>query len=443
MTHQTSEELERVRQQFNHSPYPRIPLETSPKQDYNLLYVHNLVTPYYLRHQKVVGTEGRLILDAGCGTGYKSLILAEANPGAKIVGIDISEASIDLARQRLKHHGFEDNTEFHVLSIEDLPQLGLMFDYINCDEVLYLLPDPIAGMQAMQSVLKPDGLIRSNLHNALQRAVYYRAQALFSMMGLMENPQDLEVEIVIETMKALKPSVNLKERGWEPLYERPEGVADLFANHMLVGDKGFTIPDLFAILRASHLDLVRMVNWRHWDVTDLFKDAENLPAVWGMSLAEATVEERLRLYELLNPIHRLMDFWCAHPQPEASVTPIDDWQDADWQGATVHLHPQLRTETVHKFLTHCVADARPFEISQFINIPVLGSVMLDSTRAACLLPLWEQPQPFVALVEHYRKLRPLNLVTLEPISQETAFEDIKQFFNRLDAFLYVLIEKSA
>jgi ubiquinone/menaquinone biosynthesis C-methylase UbiE len=139
---------EKIRQQFDTGPYPRTPLEKSPKNDAMSLYIHNLINPYYLRNQKVIETEGKLILDAGCGSGYKSLVLAEANPGAKIIGVDISEKSVDLARQRLQYHGF-DNTDFHVISIEQLPQLGLDFDYINCDEVLYLFRDPSVGLQAM------------------------------------------------------------------------------------------------------------------------------------------------------------------------------------------------------------------------------------------------------------------------------------------------------
>lgn len=41
--------LEKIRQQFDSAPYPRVPLDKSPKDDPNVLYIHNLVTPYYLR----------------------------------------------------------------------------------------------------------------------------------------------------------------------------------------------------------------------------------------------------------------------------------------------------------------------------------------------------------------------------------------------------------
>jgi hypothetical protein len=41
---------------------------------------------------------------------------------------------------------------------------------------LYLMPDPAIALAAMKAVLKPDGIIRANLHSALQRLSFYRAQ---------------------------------------------------------------------------------------------------------------------------------------------------------------------------------------------------------------------------------------------------------------------------
>ncbi|MBO1346251.1 MAG: methyltransferase domain-containing protein [Hormoscilla sp. GUM202] len=131
---------DKIRQQFDSAPYGNVPLDLSPKKNAALLYLHNLVTPYHLRNQKIINPEGKVILDAGCGSGYKSLVLATANPGAKIIGIDISEESLKLARQRLAHHGFAE-AKFYAMPLEELPSLGIEFDYINCDEVLYLLPD--------------------------------------------------------------------------------------------------------------------------------------------------------------------------------------------------------------------------------------------------------------------------------------------------------------
>ena len=331
MQSQASELLDKIRQQFDSCPYPRTPLEKSPKDNHNLLYIHNLVTPYYLRNQKVIETKGKIILDAGCGSGYKSLVLAEANPGAKIVGIDISEESVKLARQRLEYNGF-DNVEFYVLSIEDLPRLDWQFDYINCDELLYLFPDTAVALKAMKAVLKPDGIIRSNLHSSIQRFRYFHAQQAFKMMGLMdENPEELEIEIVRDTMNALKDKVNLKATTWNYKYEGEEGKEGILMNYLFQGDKGYTITDMFTALRAADLELVSMVNWRQWDLMDLFKDPDDLPTFLGMSLPDTSREERLQLFELLHPINRLLDFWCCHPNQAQSFAPIAEWTDSDWK----------------------------------------------------------------------------------------------------------------
>jgi 2-polyprenyl-3-methyl-5-hydroxy-6-metoxy-1,4-benzoquinol methylase len=440
-----TEEIDKIRQQFNYGPYPRVPLDESPKDAYEMLYLHSFVTSYYLRHRRVPDTKGKVILDAGCGSGYKALILAEANPGARIIGIDLSEESVKLAEKRLAHHGFT-NTEFHVLRIEELPSLGMKFDYINCDEVLYLLPNPTAGLAAMKAVLQPDGLIRTNLHSAYQRANFFRAQELFRFMGLMDSaPQELEEAAVVDTMNSLKDHVALKAQIWNNKgFDTLTGDAlsqSLGANMLLVGDTGYKIPDVFAMLDAVDLEFVSMLNWRHWDITDLFKNLEELPDIWALGLATASLAERLYTYELLNPVHRLFDFWCTHPgEPGQSA---DEWNDECWKTAKVHLHPQLCRDEIREELVNCVQAGKGFEISRYIKVPSLNPIFLEPTQAACLLPLWEGAQSMQVLVDRYSKIRPIDPITLAPLAETDAFEAVKDVLNRMDAFLYVLIEPGA
>ncbi|MBD1890575.1 methyltransferase domain-containing protein [Coleofasciculus sp. FACHB-SPT9] len=431
MDNQSSELLEKIRQQFDAGPYPRIPLEKYPTGETNLLYLHNMVTSYYLRNQKVIDTQDKVILDAGCGTGYKSLMLAAANSGAKVVGIDFSEESIKLAKKRLQYHGFE-NVEFHVLAIENLQQLNREFNYINCDDVLYLLPDPVTALQAMKSVLKSEGIIRANFHSSLQRTNYYRAQKVFKMMGLMdETPRELEIDIVRETMKALKDQVRLKTFTWDAKREKDEEW--FLMNYLFQGDRGYTIPEMFSALKTSDLEFISMVTWREWDLMTLFKEPDNLPVFLAMSLPETTVEDQLHLFELLNPIHRLLDFWCGHPNQAQPFVPVSEWQLSDWQEAIVHLHPQMKTLEVKEELVSRVNQLQPFEISEYLPV-------MDSTIAACLLPLWESSQSMLSLVQLWQKLRPVNPVTLEPTSEAEAFEIVKQALIGLEDFGCVLLE---
>ncbi|HYW17852.1 MAG TPA: class I SAM-dependent methyltransferase [Nodularia sp. (in: cyanobacteria)] len=440
MVNIASDLLEKIRQQFDSCPYPRIPLEKSPKTQPNIVYIHSLVTSSYLKNQKVIDTRDKVILDAGCGTGYKSLILAEANPGAKIVGVDISPESIKLAQQRLEHHEFN-NAEFHVLPLEDLPSLDDQFDYINCDELLYLFPDLTVALKAMKTVLKPDGIIRSNLHSSLQRVHLFRAQKVFTMMGLMEgNPEDMEIEIVKETMKALKDHVQLKAITWDGDYEGEKGKERILMNYLFQGDKGYTVTDMFSALRDSDLDFISMVNWRQWELLDLFQEPDNLPTFLAMSLPDISIEERLQLCELLHPVHRLIDFWCGHPQPAQDILPVAEWTDSDWRVAQVHLCPQLKTSKFKEDLIACVREIRPFPISQYLS-PTEGIRELESSRASCLIPLLDQPQPMMSLVERWKQLRPIDPVTLKPTESELPFNMVKQLLISLESFGYVMLER--
>ena len=410
MQAQASDLVEKIRQQFDSAPYPRVPVDESPKDKPNFLYIHNLVTAYYLRNQKVIDTKGKVILDAGCGSGYKSLVLAEANPGAKIVGVDISEESVKLAEQRLEYHGF-DNTEFHVLGIGDLPKYDWEFDYINCDELLYLFNDIGEALQAMKAVLKPEGIIRSNLLSSIQRANYFRAQKIFTMMGLMdENPEDLEMEIVVEIMNALKDKVNLKASTWDSKYEEENGKERILMNYLFHGDKGYTITHMFNGFRTANLEFISMVNWREWKLTDLFKEPDNLPAFIAMSLPESSVEEQLQLFELMHPVHRLLDFWCGHLKQGQSFVPVEEWNDSEWEKAKVHLHPQLKTPKFREDLIACVTQLQTFCISSHLSL-IKESVSIDSSMALCLIPLLEQPQSMMSLVERRKQVRRIDPVT--------------------------------
>ncbi len=438
MDQQTPELLEKLRQQFNATPYPVVDITEAPNENPAHLYLHNLATAYYLRYQRVVSPEGKLILDAGCGSGYKALSLAIANPGAKIIGVDLSETSIEKARERLAYHGF-DNAEFYAMPLEDLPTLGLEFDYINNDEVLYLIPDPLAGLQAMQAVLKPEGIIRTNLHSKLQRSKFYRAQNLCKLLGLTDdNPRDTEIEMLTELMRSLKDDTNLKKNTWgKDFEERPKAT---LANHLLVGDKGFTIAEMFNLLAASGLELVSMTNTRSWNLLELFKTGEKLPDFLDEFLGKLSFAEQLQIFELIQPNHRLFDFWCGHAGKSHKFVPVEAWTESQWAAAQIYLHPQLQTPDFITEANRCASQLNPLEISRYL--PTVPLSNLDSSVVATvILPLLESPHTLEELVARSQQLRPYDLQTLEPITPQAAKETMISTLTGLEYLGYVMLEQ--
>lgn len=404
--------LEKSLKQFESHPYPNIPIEESPKDNVKLLYEGSLVTARYRRDGKVItDLENRVMLDVACGTGATTLTMALANPGAKVVGIDISPESIKIAEERLQYHKI-DNSEFHVLALEDLDQLGQKFDYISASDILYLLPDLTLALQQLRAILKPDGIIRGNLHSYYQRLPYYRCQELFGNMGLMDdNPEEMELGIVRDFFTALRDNVDLKVRAWGNNFDKNDNHR-LLSNHLLQNDKGFTMPQLLKCLTQSSLELISMVDWQDWDWRQLFKEPDNLPAYLAMGLENADLEEELCFYELIQPNKRLLDFWCGHPQPESAL-PILDWSEVASERLWVHFHPCLKSESFHEQLT-IPGVVAPMDLRRFF--PFLQESIWSDRRSAIamFLSLWDGAKPLSFLLERWLQVSPVDAVTLGP-----------------------------
>jgi hypothetical protein len=260
------------------------------------------------------------------------------------------------------------------------------------------------------------------------------------MMGLMDdNPEDLEIEIVVEIMKALKDNVDIKSRTWNPDNEGENKKERILMNYLFQGDKGYTINDMFSALRSADLEFIKMRNWRQWDLMNLFKEPDNLPAFLGMSLPEISEEEQLQLIELLHPVLRLLDFWCGHPQAGNSFVPVSEWSDFHWENATVHLHPQLKTSDFQTQVIACVNEGKTFPIRKYLALNE-EVVYVDSATALCLLPLFNKPLSMMSLVDYWQHFRPFDPLTAQPIDKVKVFRLLQKQLLMLHDFDYIMLE---
>jgi SAM-dependent methyltransferase len=93
------------------------------------------------------------ILDAGCGNGRVTALLARHAPQqAEVVGVDLTAA--DVARENLD--GLENVSIREGDLLGDLSPLG-QFDFIYCQEVLHHTPDPPRTFANLASLLRPGG----------------------------------------------------------------------------------------------------------------------------------------------------------------------------------------------------------------------------------------------------------------------------------------------
>lgn len=101
----------------------------------------------------LTGLEGKLVLDAGCGTGRYSHVLKDS--GAEIICVDYSYA-IDVAYENLSALP---NVHLIQGDILALPLKDGLFDYICSIGVLHHTPDTRKAFQALVKKLAPGGRI--------------------------------------------------------------------------------------------------------------------------------------------------------------------------------------------------------------------------------------------------------------------------------------------
>jgi SAM-dependent methyltransferase len=149
--------------------------------------------------------EGIRILDAGCGTGLSSLGLARLNPGAKVVGVDLSPKSLELAEARAKAAGIATAT-FREHDLESpLPADLGTFDFVVARNLLGNGDDPVKILDHLVRVLDPRGLLLATFPSAAGRMpVRQLRRAIDAFVGPDASTAE-RAEIGLELLTALRP----------------------------------------------------------------------------------------------------------------------------------------------------------------------------------------------------------------------------------------------
>jgi ubiquinone/menaquinone biosynthesis C-methylase UbiE len=95
--------------------------------------------------------KNKRVLDAACGTGYGSALLAEL--ATRVDGVDISHTTVEWAR---KVYGNE-HTAFHAACVEFTPFEHNTFDLVTSFETLEHTLSPATALWEFVRVMKPDG----------------------------------------------------------------------------------------------------------------------------------------------------------------------------------------------------------------------------------------------------------------------------------------------
>ncbi len=104
--------------------------------------------------------EGRRTLDAGCGDGYGTAILAVA--ASEALGVDISPEAVQSAIQTYQ----KPNLSYKIVDLADIPFERESFDAVVCFEVFEHLEEPDKLLAGIRTVMSHGGVLVISTPNA-------------------------------------------------------------------------------------------------------------------------------------------------------------------------------------------------------------------------------------------------------------------------------------
>ena len=257
------------------------------------------------------------VLVAGCGTGDALIDLGKqvqhAGIPARFLAIDLSDASLEIARKRADAIGIN-TVEFENRKLQDLdPKRDGQFDYIDCCGVLHHLDSPEAGLESLVACLTPEGGIGLMLYGELGRTGVYDAQRIIRLLVNIDTVNSAEIKKARNILQNLPRRNRLKIN---PQFTQSDDfadgeIADIFLHPM---DRAYRIPDVRQLLEKSKLDTVEFIPaFRYNPALMLPNDetrerAKDLP--WW---------EQRELAELLSGSLRKHAFYAKHQSQNACL----------------------------------------------------------------------------------------------------------------------------
>ena len=363
---------------YDRFPFPGDPLQDGPPPGYNWRWCHRSVLAAV--HGAIpVGQSAPRILDAGCGTGVSTDYLCHLNPGADVLGVDISEGALTVARERLARSGAAAQVASlrqEQRSLLDLEGEG-PFDYINSVGVLHHLDQPQAGLRALASLLAPHGLLHLFLYADAGRWEIHRTQKALTLLGVGTGSEGLRLgRDLFQTLPETNRLRRHHEQRWAVDCAPDANFADMYLHPQ---ETSYNLERLFAFIETAGLQFAGFSNPEIWDPArllqgELLERARALPQ-----------REQWALIEQLDPDISHVEFFLS----PAALQPRP-WTDADLQAATAIVQPCLWGEPdpilgrnmepialspEAKALLRAVADAPTTPLGQLAAPPLIRELM--------------------------------------------------------------------
>ncbi len=197
--HKTYGTTQQVRAMYEKYPYP------APLAGDGLIFDLANAVGFTFPEEDFIG---KTILDYGCGTGHRLVGLAQRYPEAKVVGIDISGASLAVARELAEANQIENVSFFQHDLVEYRHPDGC--DLITSTGVIHHLEDPQAGFSNISVNLKEDGFALIWVYHSIGE--YFRLLDR-DLVKLLSAAGEEEYEDGIQTVRELNLALPEEQYG--------------------------------------------------------------------------------------------------------------------------------------------------------------------------------------------------------------------------------------
>lgn len=215
---------------------------------------------------------GSEVLEAGCGVGAQTIILAKNSPEANITSVDISPESLSSAKNLIENEKIV-NVTFKQADIMDLPFEKESFDHIFVCFVLEHLLDPVLALKELKKYLKKGGSI--TVIEGDHGSCYFHPESKESVNAwkcLIKAQQDLGGDPMIG--RRIYPL--LEEAGFKNVQVTPRVVYVDKSKPALVD--GFIKKTIIAMVEGvkDHAINSGLINRGQWEkgIDDLYKSAQ-------------------------------------------------------------------------------------------------------------------------------------------------------------------------
>ena len=107
-------------------------------------------------HERLLADPPARVADVACGSGWSSISIARAYPKAQVDGLDLDDASIELARANAVRTDLADRVSFEVQDAAD-PKLAGRYDLVTIFEALHDMGRPVEALSAARALLTDGG----------------------------------------------------------------------------------------------------------------------------------------------------------------------------------------------------------------------------------------------------------------------------------------------